>query len=158
MVINDALARRDFRGTNPVGQTILLGPPAHRLAFEIVGVVGNVRQFGLDQAPESQYFIDLRQVPTDPVYRMPPRFAVGAYYLVRTTRDPAAVVADIRDVVRQFDPLAPVDRIATMEQILSNSMTRPRMYAVLIGIFSAIAVALSVIGVAGVVTYNVAQR
>jgi hypothetical protein len=56
VLINDALARRDFRGINPIGETILLGPGGHRIAMQIVGVVSDIRQFGLDRAPGSQYF------------------------------------------------------------------------------------------------------
>src|SRR4029077_4006537 len=61
VVINEALAHRDFAGMNPLGEVILLGPPDRRLPFEIVGVVGNVRQFGLERPAEAQYFIDIRQ-------------------------------------------------------------------------------------------------
>ena len=158
VVINEALAHRDFAGVNPIGETIVLGPPGHRLTFEIVGVAGNVRQFGLDRAPESQYFMDIRQVPTDPAYRMPPLFPVGAYYTLRTGDDTEAVIKDVRAIARQLDPDATVDRIATMEQIVSNSITRPRMYAVLVAIFSGVAALLAAIGLHGVMAYSVTQR
>jgi putative ABC transport system permease protein len=158
VLVNEALARRNLRGIDPIGQTILLGPVGHRIALEIVGVVGNVRQFALDRPPQSQYFIDVRQVPTDPAFRMPPLFPVGAYYVVRTARDPASVVAAIRDVAREIDGAAAVERIATMDEIISNSVTRPRMYAVLVAIFSSVAVVLAAIGLYGVMAYSVSQR
>jgi predicted permease len=158
VVINEALAHRDFAGVNPLGEVILLGSQDHRLPFEVVGVAGNVRQFGLDRSPDPQYFIDIRQVPIEPVYRMPPLFPVGAYYTLRTTGDLPQAVNAVRTVVRQLDPNATLDHVATMEAIVSNSIVRPRMYAVLVTIFSAVAVALASIGLYGVMSYSVAQR
>jgi predicted permease len=158
VVINEALVRRDFSGVNPIGDFVVLGSAGHRVPFEIVGVSGNVRQLGLDRAAGAQCFMDIRQVPTDPAYRMPPLFPVGAYYTIRTRAETAAVVDGVRAVARQLDPYATVDRIATMEQIVSNSVTRPRMYAVLVAIFSGVAVALAAIGLYGVVAYSVSKR
>src|SRR5262249_57861446 len=97
--------------------TIVLGAAGHRFPLQIVGVVGNVRQFGLDRPPESQYFMDMRQVSTDPSVRMPPLFPIGAYYVVRVAGDPGAIVGNVRSIVRQLDPAAPMDRIATLEEI-----------------------------------------
>jgi len=158
VVINEALAHRDFAGASPIGEVILLGPPDHRLPFEVVGVAGNVRQFGLDRPADAQYFIDMRQVPIDPAYRMPPLLPVGAYYTVRISGDSRVALDNIRAAIRQLDPDAVIDHVATMEQIVSNSMVRPRMYAVLVGIFSTVAAVLAAIGLYGVVAYMVTER
>jgi putative ABC transport system permease protein len=158
IVVNESLARRDLRGVNPIGQMIVLGPPARRVAFEIVGVAGDVRQFALDRPAGSQYFIDTRQVPTDPAVRMPPLLPVGPYFLIRTANDPVTMAANIRDIAAQLSPGATLDHVATMDQIVSNSMTRPRMYAVLVSVFCGIAAVLAGVGLYGVMAYAVTQR
>jgi putative ABC transport system permease protein len=80
------------------------------------------------------------------------------YFAVRTDGSPTALVPAIREIVRQLDPQTAPDRIATMEQILSNSILQPRFYAGMFGLFALIAGTLAVVGIYGGIAFAVSSR
>jgi predicted permease len=147
-VMNKSAAKQYFPGVDPIGK--IIGPGGGFGAGEIVGIVEDTRQSGFETEPEPQLF----SLPEHLIAF----YGQGYYFVVRTTTPITAIVPAIRNAVRETDPTAVIDQIATMNQILSNSVTTPRSYAVLMGAFSVSALLLTSIGLYGILAYFVAQR
>jgi putative ABC transport system permease protein len=148
VVIDNVLAQTFFRGENPVGQTLTVG---HWGAARIVGVVGHVRHWGLDDPGTynpRQIYIPVYQLPDS----MVTYFFRNLTLLVRTTLPPAAVMPSVRDVVNASSPDQPVYAIKTIDDVVSESMSSRNLPIFLLGAFAALALLLSSIGIYGVVS------
>jgi predicted permease len=146
VIINSAMARQYWPGEDPVGQRILVHKSAYG-SSQIVGIVGDVRRRGLDRdAPPVMY------VP----YHREPRPIMGLF--ARTTVEPAIVIEPIRQAIWSIDPRQPVEQAHTVAEILSQSVSVPRLSLILAGVVAALALVLATVGVYSVVSYAVSQR
>jgi putative ABC transport system permease protein len=154
VVINKAMTKY-WDGTDPVGARV--GLPAPPLPgtntprtewYTIVGVVGDVRQFGLAQETVAQVYVPLTQAP----------FGLAGQILVRTAGDPASFGNVVRSTVYSVDPNQPVENVQTLDDLRSEALAAPRLTAMLLGIFAALALLVTLAGIGGVIATSVQQR
>jgi hypothetical protein len=151
VVINEALARRDFAGRDPLGAQVYMGRDV--VPWTVVGVARDVRQFGLDRPPEPQFFADLRQwTGTGPL------FPVGPYYAVRSSGPATTLLPAVRGLVGELDSEAALFNAAPMADLVSASVSRPRLFAAVLTAFGVAGALLAAIGIYGVVAWTVHAR
>jgi predicted permease len=144
-VISRSLARRFWETKDPVGARVSFDRGKSWIA--IVGVAGDVRQYGLSAAPPDEIYLALPQFPT-----------LSGSLLVRATGSPLALSRLVRETVHSIDPDQPVDRFQTLDQARSNSLASPRLTATLLSLFAALALAVTSAGIAGVMAFTVGER
>jgi putative ABC transport system permease protein len=147
VIVNEALARAAFRGRDPIGRTLIAGYDSTE-PMTIVGVVGDVRQYGPAREPQPELYMPYQQ-----------HFYNGAtlYFVVRGAIDPAMLSASVERKARERSPEVSV-RVTTLNALLAEHVATPKFRAWLLSLFAGVALVLAMAGVYGVMAYVAGQR
>ena len=144
-IVNQTLARRYFPTETAVGKRI--SADTGETWITIVGVVGDVRHYGLQSEPTDEVYLPFAQLPIR-----------ESTFLVRTTADPAAMARRIGEEVLSIDPGQPIANVQTLEEVRGEALANPRLTTTLVLLFALLALCITAAGLGGVVAFSVSQR
>ena len=144
IVIGESMARRFFPAGDALGKHILFDAPRKH---EIIGIVADVRQYGLSRPTTDQMYTPLAQDP----------FA-ALTLVVRGSASEAQLVPELRERLRAVDPEQPLGKVRSMDAVVSDSLSRQRFAGTLLALFAVIAMLLAAVGIYGVISDAVTQR
>jgi putative ABC transport system permease protein len=147
VLISKAMAEKFWPGESPIGRHFGQGTDRTQW-WEVVGVVGDVKSFGLARQSPYEFYRSLEQST----------FNAQTVVLRASSGDPSALIPAAREVVRSLDPALPVTRVQTMEEVVGASVGQQRLVSAMAGVFALLAALLAMVGVFGVMTYNVRRQ
>jgi putative ABC transport system permease protein len=154
-IINQTFAKRYWPSGNPIGAHLQMDDTQQAMReVEIVGVVGDVHDFGLENDSRAEIYAPIPQVPGDTLSYLKNNMC----WFVRTENEPLSAAAPFREEVKKLDPDVPASNVRTVEQYMAQSIAPRRFTLVLVGIFGAAALFLAAMGIYAVLSYSVAQR
>ncbi|HXV64499.1 MAG TPA: ABC transporter permease [Vicinamibacteria bacterium] len=148
VMVNEILARQIWPGEDPIGKRLVIDySTAGTYPYEVVGMVNDVRFYGLRSMPRAELYLPHAQ-----------RSYLIMNIAVRTEVEPEALVPDLRRAVLEVDPMQPAYGVMPLRELVRSSVARDRFAMVLIGSFGVLALALALLGIFGVLSYHVGQR
>jgi putative ABC transport system permease protein len=149
IIINETLARRDFRGEDPLGKRMTLNDdnPKEEDWATVVGIVKDTKPRALDGAPAAEMYMPFAQNPQRSMALM-----------IRTTSTTESLTDAVRGEVQTLDKNQLVHTVKTMKSVMSEAVATPRFRTFLLGVFAVVALILAMVGVYGVMSYSVTQR
>lgn len=145
VVVNERMAAARWPGGNAIGQSV--SADGGNNWFRIIGIVGNERRYNLAEDVKPQVYVPFLQAPSGTLN-----------VLIRKSGSGSTLDRQIGHVVHQLDPEQAVDSVQSLEQLLANAISSPRLVAVLLGAFGAAALVITLAGIAGLVAYSVSLR
>jgi putative ABC transport system permease protein len=151
-VVNEAMARAYFPDGDALGGRFKVGDPdSERPWVTVVGVVGDIRQMGIEAPAKPEFYLPYTQVNYQ-------QWFAPAHLVVRTSVEPNGLVASVRREVHAVDPEQPIANVQTMEEILGEESTQRRVGMLLLAAFAGLALLLASLGIYGVLSFFVAQH